>query len=41
MTLSHISGVPLEEFLPMLPSAGAALLLARMWVMARLRRRRE
>jgi hypothetical protein len=36
-----VGGVPLEEILPVFPSAGAGLLLARAWLMLRLRRRRE
>ena len=39
--IAHVGGVPLEEFLPVVPSAGAGLLLARVWLTARLRRRRE
>ena len=39
--IAHVGGVPLEELLPMVPSAGAALLLARMWLMQRVRRRRD
>ena len=39
--IAHVGGVPLEEALPALPSAGAALLLARVWLTTRLRRRRD
>jgi hypothetical protein len=39
--IAHVGGVPLEELLPMAPGAGAGLLLARAWLMMRLRRRRE
>jgi hypothetical protein len=38
--IAHVAGVPLEEVLPAVPGAGAALLLARSWLMVRLRRRR-
>ena len=38
--IAHVGGVPLEEVLPAAPGAGAALLLARSWLMLRLRRRR-
>ena len=37
--IAHVAGVPLEEVLPVVPSAGAGLLLARAWLMTRLRRR--
>ena len=39
--IAHMGGVPLEELLPVLPSAGAGLLLARAWLKLRLRRRQE
>jgi hypothetical protein len=39
--IAHVGGVPLEELLPFLTGAGAALLLARARVMLHLRRRRE
>ena len=39
--IAHIGGVPLEEILPTAGSAGAGLLVARGWIMLRLRRRRE
>jgi hypothetical protein len=34
-------GVPVEEILPSVTGAGAGLLVARAWIMLRLRRRRE
>jgi hypothetical protein len=37
---AHVGGVPLEEILPSVTGAGAGLLVARGWVMVRLRRRR-
>jgi hypothetical protein len=36
--MAHVGGMPLEEILPALPGAGAVLLLARDWLMLRLRR---
>ena len=30
--LAHISGVPVEEFLPWLAGPGAGLLMARAWI---------
>jgi hypothetical protein len=39
--IAHVGGVPLEEMLPLIPGAGALLLLARAWLMLRLRHRRE
>jgi hypothetical protein len=39
--IAHVGGVPLEEFLPVVPSAGAGLLLARVWLISRLRRGRR
>jgi hypothetical protein len=39
IVIAHVGGVPLEEMLP--SAAGAGLLLARAWLMLRLRRRRE
>jgi hypothetical protein len=39
--IAHIGAVPLEEILPSATGAGAGLLLARAWIMLRLRRRRE
>ena len=41
LVIAHVSGVPLEELLPSLSAAGAGLLVARAWIMLRLRRRRE
>ena len=39
--IAHVGGVPLEELLPSVVGAGAGLLVARAWMMLRLRRRRE
>ncbi len=39
--IAHVGGVPVEEFLPSVSGAGAGLLLARAWIMLRLRRRRD
>jgi hypothetical protein len=39
--IAHIAGVPLEEVLPSASGAAAALLVARGWIMLRLRRRRD
>ena len=39
--IAHVGGMPLEELLPSLTGAGAALLAARAWIMLRLRRGRE
>ena len=40
--IAHIGGVPLEELLlPSATGAGAGLVMARAWIMLRLRRRRE
>jgi hypothetical protein len=41
--IAHVSGIPLEEMLPSLSGLGGALLLARAWLVLRLRldRRRE
>jgi hypothetical protein len=43
IVIAHVGGVPLEEFLPSAigAGAGAGLLVARAWIMQRLRRRRE
>jgi hypothetical protein len=38
--IAHVGGVPLEEILPSATGAGAGLLLARAWIMLRVRRRR-
>jgi hypothetical protein len=35
---AHVGGVPLEEIAPLASGAGAGLLLARAWLMMRLRR---
>ena len=37
--IAHVGGVPVEEVLPTLAGTGTALLIARAWVMLRLRRR--
>ena len=39
--IAHVGGVPLEEMLPSLAGGAASLLVARGWMMLRLRRRRE
>jgi hypothetical protein len=39
--IAHVAGVPVEETLPALAGTGTALLLARVWLMLHLRRRRE
>jgi hypothetical protein len=39
--IAHVGGVPLEEILPTLAGAGTGLVVARAWLMLRLRRRRE
>ena len=39
--IAHVSNVPLEEIIPSLSGAGAALLMARAWVARRLRGRQE
>ena len=41
IVIAHMAGVPLEEGLSSVAGAGAGLLLARAWLMAHLRRRRE
>jgi hypothetical protein len=41
MALAHVGGVPVEELLPSVSGAGAALLLARGWMAFHLRRNRE
>jgi hypothetical protein len=38
--LAHIGGVPVEELLPTLTSGAAGLLVARGWILVRMRRRR-
>jgi len=37
--IAHVAGVPVEELLASSGGAGAALLLARAWLLVRLRRR--
>ena len=37
--IAHVGGVPLEEIVPAVTGAGGSLLLARAWLMLRLRRR--
>ena len=37
--IAHVGPVPLEEMLPLLPGAGAFLVLARGWLRLRVRRR--
>jgi hypothetical protein len=39
--IAHVGGVPLEELLPSVTGTGAGLLVARAWIILRLRRRRE
>jgi len=40
--LAHVGGVPVEEILlPTLSGGAAGLLVARGWILVRLRRRRE
>jgi hypothetical protein len=39
--IAHVGGMPLEEMLPAATGTGAALLVARAWLMLHLRRRRE
>ena len=39
--IAHVGGVPLEETLPTMAGVGTALVMARAWVMLRLRRQRE
>ena len=39
--IAHVAGVPVEELLVSSSGAGAGLLLARAWLLVRLRRRRE
>ena len=39
--IAHLGGMPLEELVPSVTGAGAGLLLARVWLMTHLRRRRE
>jgi hypothetical protein len=39
--IAHVGGVPVEELLPTLAGTGTGLLVARGWLMLRMRRRRE
>ena len=39
MIVAHVGGVPVEELLPAVTSAGAGLLLARAWMTVHLRRK--
>jgi hypothetical protein len=39
--IAHVGGMPLEEMLPSVTGAGAALLLARGWLLLHLRRARQ
>ena len=39
--IAHLAGLPLEELLPAAGGAGAGLLLTRVWIIARMGRRRE
>jgi hypothetical protein len=39
--IAHVAGVPFEEGLLSLAGAGGGLVLARAWIMIRLRRLRE
>jgi hypothetical protein len=39
--IAHVVGVPVEEVVPSIAGAGAGLLLARVWLMLHVRRRRE
>jgi hypothetical protein len=39
--IAHIAGVPVEEMLPALAGTGTGLLVARAWLMLRVRRRQE
>ena len=39
--IAHVGVVPVEEVVPSIAGAGAGLLLARVWLMLHLRRRRE
>jgi hypothetical protein len=41
IVLAHVGGVPVEELLPSLTGGGMALLVARGWIIERLRRRRD
>jgi hypothetical protein len=39
--IAHVAGVPVEAVLPTLAGTSTGLLVARAWLMLRLRRRRE
>ncbi len=39
--ISHVGAVPLEEIIPSVTGAATGLLVARVWIMLRLRRRRD
>ena len=39
--IAHVGGVPVEELVPALAGTGTSLLVARAWVVLRLRRRRD
>jgi hypothetical protein len=39
--IAHIGALPLEELVPALAGTGTGLLVARAWIMLRVRRRRE
>jgi hypothetical protein len=41
MVIAHVGGVPMEEMVPTLAGTGTALLVARAWLMLRVRRRPE
>jgi hypothetical protein len=41
MVIAHVGGVPVEEMVPTLAGTGTALLVARAWLVLRVRRRRE
>jgi hypothetical protein len=40
IVFAHVGGVPVEEMMPLVPGVTAGLLLARAWIMMRVRRRR-
>jgi hypothetical protein len=39
--IAHVGGMPLEELLPWASGPSAGLLMARGWIMVRMRRRRD
>ena len=39
--IAHVAGAPLEELLPLAPGGAALLVVARTWLMVRVRRRRS